>query len=257
MTNWFSQVKLLEKRPGIFYHREGIKRMKKCMVLFSGGIDSTTALFWAKKTYDQVHALTFDYGQRHKIEIKQSRYLIKKIRIPQTILTLDMKQIKGSCLTDNSIPVPEYSPQKKKSPNLPSSYVPFRNGILLSFAAAWGEVNGIYEIVCGFNVIDSPDYPDTRKEFVDAMETSINTGTSASHSENTFKLKAPFIQKKKSEIIKWGLSQGADYSHSISCYSGGEIPCLKCPACHIRQKAWEEAGLKDHLIKRLEKEGKL
>lgn len=227
--------------------------MKKCVVLFSGGIDSTTALFWAKKRYEKVHALTFDYGQRHRIEINLSKHLIKKLRIPQTILNVDLTQIGGSSLTDKNIPVPQYHPNKK----LPSSYVPFRNGIFLSLAAAWGEANGIYEIVCGFNVIDSPAYPDTRKEFVEAMEKSINTGTSASQSESKFSIKAPLIHKKKSEIIKQGLSLGADYSYSISCYSGKEIPCMKCPACFMRQKAWKEAGLKDHLIARLEKEGKL
>ncbi|MFW6140111.1 MAG: 7-cyano-7-deazaguanine synthase QueC [Acidobacteriota bacterium] len=231
--------------------------MKKSVVLFSGGIDSTTALFWAKEKYDKVHALTFDYGQRHRIEIKLSKHLIDKTDIPQTVLTIDLTQIGGSSLTDKNIPVPGYDPDKKSSQKLPSSYVPFRNGIFLSLAAAWGEAHGIYEIISGFNVIDSPDYPDTRKEFVDAMEQCINIGTSASQKNPKFQITAPFIQKKKSEIIQLGLSLGADYSYSISCYSGKEIPCFKCPACRMRQKAWEEAGVKDHLIKRLEKEGKL
>jgi 7-cyano-7-deazaguanine synthase len=231
--------------------------MKKCVVLFSGGIDSTTALFWAKKQYDKVQALTFDYGQRHKIEIKLSKHLIKKTEVPQTVLTIDLTQIGGSSLTDKNIPVSDYDPNKKDAENPPSSYVPFRNGIFLSLAAAWGEANEIYEIICGFNVIDSPDYPDTRKEFVESMEKCINTGTSASRTDQKFQIKAPFIQKKKSEIIQLGLSLGADYSYSISCYKGEEIPCFKCSACRMRQKAWEEAGAKDHLIKRLEKEGKI
>ncbi len=231
--------------------------MKKCMVLFSGGIDSTTALFWAKEKYDKVHSLTFDYGQRHKIEIKLSQHLINKIGISQTVLTLDLTQIGGSSLTDKNIPVPDYDPNKKNSQKLPSSYVPFRNGIFLSLAAAWGEAHEIYEIISGFNVIDSPDYPDTRKEFVDAMEQCLNIGTSASKKDQKFQITAPFTQKKKSEIIQLGLSLGADYSYSISCYKGEEIPCFKCPACRMRQKAWKEAGAKDHLIQRLEKEGKL
>jgi len=231
--------------------------MKKCVVLFSGGIDSTTALFWAKKNYDKVRALTFDYGQRHKIEIKLSKHLIHKTGTPQTVLNIDLTQIGGSSLTDKNIPIPEYNPNKKDSMGPPSSYVPFRNGIFLSLAAAWGEAHKIYEMVCGFNVIDSPDYPDTQEEFVEAMERCIIQGTSASQKDQKFQIKAPFIQKKKSEIIQWGLSLGADYSYSISCYSGKEIPCFKCPACRLRQKAWDEAGLKDHLIKRLEKEGKL
>jgi len=231
--------------------------MKKCIVLFSGGIDSTTALYWAKNKYDRVRALTFDYGQRHRIEIDFSKHTIKNTRIPQTVLTLDLTQIGGSSLTDGKIPVPEYDPDKKDLKKLPSSYVPFRNGIFLSIAAAWGEAHGIHEIVCGFNVIDSPDYPDTRKEFVASMEECLNTGTSASITEQKFRIKAPFLQMKKSEIIQEGLILGADYSYSLSCYAGKEIPCFKCPACFMRKKAWKEAGLKDHLIKRLEKEGKL
>jgi 7-cyano-7-deazaguanine synthase len=231
--------------------------MKECMVLFSGGIDSTTALYWAKKKYDRVKALTFDYGQRHKIEIELSKHLIKKMGIQQIVLNLDLTQIGGSSLTDKNIPIPDYDPNKKDTKKLLSSYVPFRNGIFLSLTAAWGEAHGIYEIVCGFNVIDSPDYPDTRKEFVESMEKCINAGTSASRTVQKFHIKSPFIQKKKSEIIQLGLSLGADYSYSISCYSGREIPCFKCPACRMRQKAWKEAGMKDHLLKRLEKEGKL
>jgi len=231
--------------------------MKKCVVLFSGGIDSTTALYWAKKHYDKVQALTFDYGQRHKIEIKLSKSLIKKTGIPQTILNIDLTQIGGSSLTDKNIPVPDYDLEKTDTEKPLSSYVPFRNGIFLSLAAAWGEAHELYEIICGFNVIDSPDYPDTQKEFVESMEKCINTGTTANRTHQKFQIQAPFIQKKKSEIIQLGLSLGADYSYSISCYSGKEIPCLKCPACCLRQKAWKEAGLKDHLIKRLEKEGKI
>ncbi len=231
--------------------------MKKCIVLFSGGIDSTTALYWAKNKYDRVEALTFDYGQRHKKEINFSKQATKNTGVPQTILTLDLTQIGGSSLTDESIPVPVYDPNKKDPNKLPSSYVPFRNGIFLSLAAAWGEAHGIHEIVCGFNVIDSPDYPDTRREFVESMEQCLNTGTSASRTEQKFRIKAPFIQMKKSEIIQAGLILGADYSYSLSCYAGKEIPCFKCPACFMRKKAWKEAGLKDHLIKRLEKEGKL
>jgi len=231
--------------------------MKECVVLFSGGIDSTTALYWAKKRYDKVQALTFNYGQRHKIEVKLSEHLIHKTQIPQTVLNIDLTQIGGSSLTDKNIPIPDYDPNKEDTEKPLSSYVPFRNGIFLSLAAAWGEAHEIYEIICGFNVIDSPDYPDTQKEFVESMEKCINTGTKANRSHQKFQIQAPFIQKKKSEIIQLGLSLGADYSYSISCYSGKETPCFKCPACCLRQKAWKEAGLKDHLIKRLEKEGKI
>lgn len=231
--------------------------MKKCLVLFSGGIDSTTALFWALRRYDKVYAVTFEYGQRHLLETRMARRLANKLNIPLKTLRIDLRQVGGSSLTDTRIPLPEYRRPSEIGKGIPSTYVPFRNGIFLSLAAAWAEVLGAREIVCGFNVIDSPNYPDTRKTFVKAMEDAVNFGTRASRSRKKIKIVAPFIDKSKSEIIKKGLALGADYSYSVSCYSGQEIPCRKCSSCHLRQKAWREAGEKDHLILRLEREGKI
>jgi len=127
----------------------------------------------------------------------------------------------------------------------------------LALAAAWAEVEEIYDIICGFNIIDSPDYPDTRKAFVEAMEKTVNLGTKASMSQEHFHILSPFVNLKKLELIKKGLSLGADYSYSVSCYKGEEIPCQKCSACLLRQIAWEEVGVKDPLILRLKKEGKI
>lgn len=231
--------------------------MKKSIVLFSGGIDSTTALYWALNSYQKVHALTFNYGQRHKIEIIMARKITEKLDVHHKILNLDLNQIGGSSLTDSKLPLPEYK-NIEEIKGIPSStYVPFRNGILLSLAAAWAEVEEIKDIICGFNVLDSPNYPDTRKGFVETMEKAINLGTKASLSQEGFRILSPFLNLKKSEIIKKGLSLGADYSYSVSCYKGQEIPCQKCSSCLLRQKAWEEAGLEDPLILRLEKEGKI
>ncbi|MBS3818898.1 7-cyano-7-deazaguanine synthase QueC [bacterium] len=230
--------------------------MKKALVLYSGGIDSTTALYWALHQYEHVSAITVDYNQRHRVEIPLSQKTIQKLNIPQKILKVDLKQIGGSSLTDKQIPLPEFEVSSEIE-ETPSTYVPFRNGILLSLTAAWAEKEGIKEIVCGFNVIDSPHYPDTTLPFVQAMEKAINQGTKASSEREPMKIRAPFVNMKKSEIIKKGLSLGADYSYSISCYRGKEIPCQKCSSCLLRQKAWQELGLKDPLIQRLEKEGKL
>lgn len=227
--------------------------MKKALVLYSGGVDSTTALYWALHQYERVSAFTVDYGQRHCVEISLSQKTTQKLNIPQKIIEVDLKQIGGSSLTDNQIPLPEFKGSSEIE-ETPSTYVPFRNGILLSLAAGWAETQGIKEIVCGFNVVDSPDYPDTTLSFVQAMEKAINQGTKAS--SKPMKIRAPFVEMKKSEIIKKGLSLGADYSYSISCYAGKEIPCQKCSSCLHRQKAWQELGLEDPLIQRLEKERK-
>lgn len=231
--------------------------MKQSLVLFSGGIDSTTALYWSLARYDKVQALTFDYGQRHRLEISMARSLAEKLNVPQTILRLDLNQIGGSSLTDKNIPLPQYEKLNQSEEGPPSTYVPFRNGIFLAMAAAWAEVKGIREIVCGFNIIDSPHYPDTQKEFVKAMEEAINQGTKAYFTHEKIEITTPFTNLKKSEIIKEGLALGADYSYSISCYSGTEVPCQKCSSCLLRQKAWDELGLMDPLISRLEKEGKI
>ena len=184
-----------------------------------------------------------------------SQSLTRKIGIPHRILKVDLAQIGGSALTDLNLPVPGHADVSEPGP--PPTYVPFRNGIFISLAAAWAEVEGIQDIVCGFNVIDSPDYPDTRQEFVVAMEKAINLGTKASSSPKNFRIIAPFVNMKKSEITRQGLSLGADFSYSVSCYAGQEVPCEKCSSCVLRRKAWKEVGQEDHLIIRLKKEGKI
>ncbi len=231
--------------------------MKESIVLYSGGIDSTTALYWACNRFDKVNALSIDYGQRHRIELRSAQKVTKKLNVAHKVFQFDLTQIGGSALTDPAIQVPEFSHANKLHNGPPATYVPFRNGIFLSIAAAWAETKNIRDIICGFNVIDSPDYPDTSEAFVKAMQSAVNLGTKAVFEDENFSLHAPFISKKKSQIIREGLAMGADYSYSISCYAGMEIPCFKCSSCLLRQKAWDEVGEKDHLIIRLEKEGKI
>ncbi len=231
--------------------------MEKNIVLFSGGIDSTTALYWSLHGTKQTTALTFDYGQKHAVEICAAQRIAENLAISLSICRVDLEQIGGSALTDSSVSIPQFENVSQVRKGIPVTYVPFRNGIFLSLAAAWAETRNITAIVCGFNIIDSPNYPDTRKPFVEAMENAINSGTSASMGRKKIRILVPFLNMKKSAIIKVGLALGADYSYSISCYQGSEIPCMKCSSCLLRQKAWEEAGIKDPLVVRLEKEGKL
>jgi 7-cyano-7-deazaguanine synthase len=231
--------------------------MKRSVVLFSAGLDSTTSLYWAIDRYERVYALTFDYGQRHRIEVEFAQRVSQNLNIPLKILQVDLQQIGGSSLTDPAAPLPSSDRSVRDKEGPPSTYVPFRNGIFLALATAWAEVQGFTEIVCGFHVLDSPEYPDTRREFVKAMEEAINLGSTASFSQKHINIQAPFLDMNKAEIIKKGLSLGADYSYSISCYSGMEVPCMECASCRMRQKAWEEVGIEDPFILRLKKEGKL
>ena len=238
--------------------------MKSCVVLFSGGLDSTTALAWALGRYYEVHALTFDYGQRHRVEIAMAGKTARRMGVPRTILKVDLRQIGGSALTDAAIPLPCPGLARldrglgrvagpKSGP--PATYVPFRNGIFLALAAAWAETRGSRELVCGFHVEDSPDYPDTTRSFVKAMEKAVQAGTRAAFGGPRARIRAPLIGLSKTDIIRLGLSLGADYSYSVSCYAGAERPCGACSSCRFRARAWKAVGREDPLIARLRKEG--
>lgn len=226
-----------------------------CVVLFSGGIDSTTALYWALGRYDRVLPLTFDYGQRHRVEVQLAGRLLRKLHLPCTVLRFDLGQVGGSALTDPRLPLPRVRRRAEIPSGPPATYVPFRNGIFLAVAAAWAEARGVRDLVCGFHVLDSPDYPDTRRAFVRAMERAVNLGTAAAFGGPRARILAPFVGLRKVEIIRRGLRLGADYSYSVSCYAGGEVPCGTCSSCLLRREAWREAGREDPLLVRLRKEG--
>jgi 7-cyano-7-deazaguanine synthase len=230
--------------------------MRSCVVLFSGGIDSTTALHWALRRYDRVVPLTFDYGQRHRVEVRMARRAARRLGLEPAALKLDLRQVGGSALTDPAIAVPRPKGLGRLKSGTPPTYVPFRNGILLALAAAWAEARGITDLVTGFNVLDSPDYPDTRREFVRAMERAINAGTRAAFGGPRTRIRAPFVGLRKSDIIRRGLALCADYSYSVSCYSGGEAPCGACSSCLLRARAWKEVGREDPLVARLRKGGR-
>lgn len=225
--------------------------MRSCVVLFSGGLDSTTALAWALRRYDKVHALTFDYGQRHRVEIAMARKTARRIGVPQTILKVDLRQIGGSALTDTRIPLPRPPRRSGAAAGPPATYVPFRNGIFLALAAAWAETRGIRELVCGFHVEDSPDYPDTTRTFIKAMEKALQAGTKASFGGPRVRVRAPLVGLSKAGIIRLGLGLGADYAYAVSCYAGAERPCGTCSSCRFRARAWRDVGREDPLVARL------
>ncbi len=230
---------------------------QKAVVLFSGGIDSTTALYWARQEFARVWALVVNYSQRHHIEVDMAQRIAGALGVETQVVRFPLKDIVFSALIDQDKPIPDSLAASKNQAGVPFTYVPFRNGIFLSLAAAFAESREIFDIVTGFNLIDTPDYPDTTETFTRKMEAAINQGTSASITGKTFKIHTPLVAKSKKEIIRMGFDLGVDYSYSISCYRGDEIPCLECPSCDIRMTAFKQLDREDPLITRLKKEGRL
>jgi 7-cyano-7-deazaguanine synthase len=232
-------------------------KKKDAVILFSGGLDSTTALYWARKNFSKVFALIFDYSQKHNIEVDMAKKIAKNLGVDYQVIDFPLKHIVYSALIDGEKEIPESLTKAKDKDGVPFTYVPFRNGIFLSLAAAFAESRKISDIVTGFNLIDTPDYPDTTKEFTGKMEAAINQGTSASITGKQFKIHTPLIARGKKEIIELGIELQADYSYSISCYRGREMPCLRCPSCDIRSRAFAKLDMEDPLITRLKREGEI
>ncbi len=216
----------------------------KAIVLLSGGLDSAVTFLIAKKEYNfSVTALTFDYGQRHRIEIENAKKIAKKYEAEKhIILNLPLNQIGGSALTDLKIDVPE---GKVDRAEIPVTYVPARNLIFLSYATAVAEVNNISNIFIGVNFIDYSGYPDCRPEFIKSFENTINVGTKAGVEGKKFKIFTPLIKMTKKDIILKGKELGLDFSLTHSCYNPDENgnPCGKCDSCVLRIKGFKEAGL--------------
>ncbi len=212
----------------------------KALCLLSGGIDSTTALFWARKRFKKIIALSFNYGQRHSIELTCAKRIAKIVGVEHKIINLDFSQIK-SALTDVRISVP-----KKRIHGVPPTWVPQRNTIFLSYAFAIAEEEKCEVIIAGMNIIDYSGYPDCRPEFLRAFEKAANLA-SKQYVEKSKRIRiiTPFLKKKKSEIIKIGLKLGVPYQFTWSCYRGKIPACGRCDSCRFRLKAFKESGLMD------------
>ncbi len=217
----------------------------RAIILLSGGLDSAVTFLIAKKElgFNEIFALTFDYGQRHRVEIENAKKLAEKYSAKQhIILNLPLNQIGGSALTDINIEVPE---GKVDRVEIPVTYVPARNLIFLSYATAIAEVNNIFDIFIGVNFIDYSGYPDCRPEFIKSFENTINIGTKAGVEGNKFKIHTPLIKMTKKEIILKGKELGLDFNLTHSCYNPDKNgnPCGKCDSCVLRIKGFKEAGL--------------
>lgn len=221
--------------------------MVLALVLFSGGIDSTTTLAVAIEQGFKPVALSFDYGQKHRLELERGKLVLKQFPDQAHItLTIDLTQIGGSALT-SAIEVPKL---REIDHSIPLTYVPGRNLIFLSLAAAVGEVHGISDLFFGANVLDYSGYPDCRPEFIDSLEHTINLGTRAGSQNKPFSIHAPLLRMTKAEIIRKGLELGVDYRHTHSCYDptpAGES-CGACDSCQLRLKGFREAGIQDPAI---------
>jgi len=215
---------------------------KKAIVLFSGGLDSTTVLHHAISEGYKCLALTIDYNQRHNYEIQSSQNYLNHYDIDGLIFKIDLTQIGGSALTDEKIDVPIATDDE-----IPITYVPARNTIFLSIASAYAEKYKIYDIFIGVNQIDYSGYPDCRPEFIKSIQSSINLGTKSGVNGSDIRINTPLINMSKKEIIKYGYNLGIDYSKTVSCYQldNEGRACGKCDACNFRKEGFRLAGIED------------
>jgi len=217
----------------------------KAIVLLSGGLDSAVALHYAKsRGFDELYALSFNYGQRHQRELECARQQVKDIGAKaHHVINLQLNLWGGSALTDSNIPVQNGDVNRK---DIPSTYVPARNMVFLSVAASFAEAVGARDIFIGVSEVDYSGYVDCREEFILAMEQAVNKGTvCAVENNDPIKIHAPFIYKTKAEEIKLGMELGVQFAHTWSCYNGGEKPCGTCDSCLLRAKAFANAGFSD------------
>jgi len=206
--------------------------MKKAIILLSGGLDSSTTLYYAKNKGYDCHALIFDYGQRHKREISSAVVQAKRLKVPYEIIKIKLPW-KGSSLLDKKAKVPT----NRKMKGIPSTYVPARNTIFLSFALSYAEAIGARVIFIGANAIDFSGYPDCRPKFYEAFQKVIKEGTKA----QKIKVLTPLIDLSKAEIIKLAIKLKVPLDLTWSCYMGGKKPCGICDSCKLREKGF--AGL--------------
>ena len=213
------------------------------VVLLSGGLDSSTALAWARERGFACYALTVAYGQRHQSELAAAARVAQALAAREhRVMQVDLAGIGGSALTDWSIALPEQS-----APGIPVSYVPARNTMLLALALAWAEVLGARHLVLGVNAVDYSGYPDCRPEFIRSFEALAGLATKAGVEGARFDVHAPLIAMSKAEIIHTGVSLGVDYAMTVSCYQAdaGGRACGRCDSCRLRRDGFEVAGIPD------------
>lgn len=220
---------------------------KKAVVLLSGGIDSSTTLAVAIHENFEPCVMSFDYGQRHKCELRAAGLIAESMNVKHSIVvTIDLRMIGGSALTAD-IEVPKSRTGSEISGEIPVTYVPARNTIFLSYALGWAEVLGAHDIFIGVNAIDYSGYPDCRPEFIHAYESMANLATKEGVEGRRFTIQTPLINLTKSGIITKGHALGIDFSLTHSCYDPDEdgSACGICDSCQLRLKGFKDAGIPD------------
>ncbi len=207
----------------------------KAIIILSGGMDSTTLLYWAKLTYDKIEAISFDYGQKHKKELELAKWHCNKLNIPHKLIDLDFSYFDSSLLGSSDIPEGHYEAE-----NMKSTVVPFRNGIMLSYAVGYAENIGGADVLIGSHSGDHTIYPDCRASFIEAFDRASFHGT-----YNNILIKTPFGSSKKEDILKKGLQLLVPYEKTWSCYKGNEKACGKCGTCVERLEAFKKNYIED------------
>ncbi len=218
--------------------------MARAVCLLSGGLDSSTALAWARSQGSECYTLAFDYGQRHRRELQSAEAIARHFGAAEhQVVTFDLRAFGGSSLTSD-LPVP----QEGVDPSIiPTTYVPARNTIFLSFALAYAEVHDASAIVLGINALDYSGYPDCRPEYLEAMRQVATLGTRQGVEGRAPELVAPLLHLGKAEIVRLGTDLGVPWELTWSCYLGEAAACGCCDSCRLRLKGFAEAGLCDPL----------
>ena len=222
----------------------------KAICLLSGGLDSTTCLAVARRDGYRCYALSFDYGQRHRVELEAAARIAASLAAAEhRVVRIDLRALGGSALTDD-IPVPKSRADHEIASGIPITYVPARNTIFLAFALAWAEVLEASDIFIGVNAIDYSGYPDCRPEFIQAFETMANLATKAGVEGRTrVRVHAPLLRLSKAEIVHLATELGVDFSLTHSCYDpdASGRPCGRCDSCVLRKRGFAAAGVADPL----------
>lgn len=223
-------------------------RKRIAVVLLSGGLDSTTALYWAKKKGYAVIALSIRYGQRHVRELSAARAVARAAKVPINEVSLSLPWLSGSSLTNKSLRLPEMPVAKIGSGGVPSTYVPGRNTIFLSLAVSLADAVGAEAVVIGANALDYSGYPDCRPPFLGAFSKVAKLGTKRGTQGKPLKVLAPLLCLDKKEVVRLAGKVKAPLRLTWSCYAGGSRQCSRCDSCKLRAKGFREAGLEDPAV---------